>query len=133
LSLATTVSALSQNPNLNIISVDTYSLFNQASALGFTNVTDSCLSKPDICNPGDNKFLIWDDFHPTTAAHKVIADTALAAINAKSVPEPAINLGILALGAFGAMGMLKRQQKRAALVSVVQVVDAQLSHTTVEN
>ncbi|MBN3952244.1 MAG: SGNH/GDSL hydrolase family protein [Nostoc sp. NMS7] len=129
LGLAKTVSALSQNPNLNIISVDTYSLFNQASTLGFTNVTESCLSRLDICKPGDNKFLVWDGFHPTTAAHKVIADTALAAIEAKSVPEPAINLGILALGAFGAVGVLKRQQKKSAS----RVVDAQLSHTTVEN
>ncbi|MEH2237587.1 SGNH/GDSL hydrolase family protein [Nostoc sp.] len=133
LGLAQTVSALSQNPNLNIISVDTYSLFNQASALGFTNVTESCLSRLDICNPGNNKFLVWDGFHPTTAAHKVIADVALAAIEAKSVPEPSINLGILALGAFGAVGVLKRQQKRSALVSAGRVVDAQLSHTTVEN
>ncbi|MEH2210073.1 SGNH/GDSL hydrolase family protein [Nostoc sp.] len=133
LGLAQTVKALNQNPNLNIISVDTYSLFNQASALGFTNVTESCLSRPDICKPGDNKFLVWDGFHPTTAAHKEIADTALAAIEAKSVPEPAINLGILALGAFGAVGVLKRQQKRSALVSVGRVIDAQLSQTTVKN
>ncbi|MDF5736771.1 MULTISPECIES: SGNH/GDSL hydrolase family protein [unclassified Nostoc] len=129
LGLAKTVSALSQNPNLNIFSVDTYSLFNQASALGFTNVTESCLSRLDICNPGNNKFLVWDGFHPTTAAHQVIADAALAAIDAKSVPEPAINLGILALGAFGAVGVLKRQQKRSASL----VVDAIFSHTTVEN
>ncbi|MEH2400918.1 SGNH/GDSL hydrolase family protein [Nostoc sp.] len=128
LGLANTVSALNQNPNLNIISVDTYSLFNQASALGFTNVTESCLSRLDICDPGNNKFLIWDGFHPTTAAHKVIADTALVAIDAKSVPEPSINLGILALGAFGAVGVLKRQEKRSALVLAGRVVDAQLSH-----
>ncbi|MEA5601578.1 SGNH/GDSL hydrolase family protein [Nostoc sp. UHCC 0252] len=133
LGLATTVNALNQNPNLNIISVDTYSLFNQASALGFTNVTESCLSRLDICDPGNNNFLLWDDYHPTTAAHKVIAGAALAAIEAKSVPEPAINLGILALGAFGAVGVLKRQQKRSALVSAGRVIDAQLSHTTVEN
>ena len=133
LGLAETVSALNQNPNLNIFSVDIYSLFNQASALGFTNVTESCLSRPDICDPGNNKFLFWDDVHPTTAVHKVIADTALAAIDAKSVPEPSINLGILALGAFGAVGVLKRQQKRSALVPAGRVFDAQLSHTTVEN
>ncbi|MBD2535674.1 SGNH/GDSL hydrolase family protein [Nostoc flagelliforme FACHB-838] len=117
LGLAETVSALSQNQNLNIISIDTYSLFNQASALGFTNVTESCLSRPDICNPGNNKFLIWDGFHPTTAGHKVIADAALAAIEAKSVPESSSNLGILALGAFGAIGVLKRQQKRSVLTA----------------
>ncbi|WP_375505431.1 SGNH/GDSL hydrolase family protein [uncultured Nostoc sp.] len=133
LGLAETVSALSQNPNLNIISVDTYSLLNQASALGFTNVTESCLDREDICDPANNKFLIWDDYHPTTAGHKVIADTALAAIQAKSVPEPAINLGILAVGAFGTVGMLKRQQKRSALITAGRVINAQWSHTTVEN
>jgi phospholipase/lecithinase/hemolysin len=133
LGLAQTVSALSQNPNLNIIPIDTFSLFNQTSALGFTNVTESCLSRLDICDSANNKFLFWDDFHPTTAAHKLVADTALAAIEAKSVPEPAINLGILGLGAFGTVGVLKRQQKRSALVSVGRVIDAQLSHTTVEN
>ncbi|MBN3897591.1 MAG: SGNH/GDSL hydrolase family protein [Nostoc sp. NOS(2021)] len=131
--LATTVSALSENPDLNIISVDTYSLFNQASALGLTNVTESCLSNLDICNPGNNTFLIWDGLHPTTAAHKLIADAALAAIDAKSVPEPSINLGILALGAFGAIAVLKRQQKNKTLVSAGRVVDAKLSHTIVEN
>ncbi|MEH2012063.1 PEP-CTERM sorting domain-containing protein [Nostoc sp.] len=96
--------------------------------MGFTNVTESCLSRLDICDPGNNKFLIWDGFHPTTAAHQVIADAALVAIDAKSVPEPSINLGILALGAFGAVGVLKRQQKRSALVLAGRVVDAQLSH-----
>ncbi|MCW5316365.1 GDSL family lipase [Nostoc sp. KVJ3] len=133
LGLATTVNALSQNPNLNIIPIDTYSLFNQASSLGLTNVTESCLSRPDICDPGNNKFLIWDGFHPTTAAQKIIADTALAAIDAKSIPESSINLGILALGAFGAVGVLKRQQKRSVLMTAGRVADAQLSHTTVEN
>jgi phospholipase/lecithinase/hemolysin len=133
LGLAETVSTLSsQNPNLNIIPVDIYSLFNQASSLGFTDVTDSCLSSPD-CDPANNTFLFWDGFHPTTAAQKVIADTALADIEAKSVPEPSVNLGILALGAFGAVGVLKRQQKRSVLMTAGRVVDAQLSHTTVEN
>ena len=133
LGFAQTVNALSQNPNLNIIPIDIYSLFNQASALRFTNVTESCLSRLDICNPANNKFVFWDDFHPTTAVHKLVADTALAAIQAKSVPEPAINLGILAVGAFGVVGVLKRQQKRSALVSASRVFDAQLSHTTVQN
>ncbi|WP_196515585.1 PEP-CTERM sorting domain-containing protein [Nostoc sp. WHI] len=80
--------------------------------MGFTNVTESCLSRLDICNPGNNKFLIWDGFHPTTAAHQVIADRALAVIEAKSVPEPTIAWGtLLAICAFGATGILKRQQK----------------------
>ncbi|MFN6515374.1 MAG: SGNH/GDSL hydrolase family protein [Nostoc sp. CreGUA01] len=129
LGLAATVSALNQNPDLNIVPVDIYSLFNQASALGFTNVSESCLSRLDICNPVNNKFLIWDEYHPTTAAHQVIADTALAAIEAKSVPEPPTELGtLLAIATFGAVGVLKRQQKRSALTTAGLVSSAQSSH-----
>ncbi|MBW4678292.1 MAG: PEP-CTERM sorting domain-containing protein [Desmonostoc geniculatum HA4340-LM1] len=45
----------------------------------------------------------------------MIADTALAAIEAKSVPEPSTELGtLLAIATFGAVGILKRQQKSSA-------------------
>ena len=97
------------------------------------NVTESCLDRQDICDPANNKFLFWDDYYLTIAGHKLVADTALAAIEAKSVPEPSINLGILALSAFGAVGVLKRQQKRAVLMTAGRVFDPQLFHTIVEN
>ena len=43
------------------------------SAFGFTNVTDGALNDGVTTGQG---YLIWDDFHPTTAAHKLIADSA---------------------------------------------------------
>ncbi|YAG13039.1 hypothetical protein NSTC745_02355 [Nostoc sp. DSM 114161] len=87
-----------------------------------------------ICNPVNNKFLIWDYYHPTTVTHQGIADTALAAIEAKSVPEPSTELGtLLAVATFGTVGVLKRQQKRSALTTAGLVSSAQSSHTVDKN
>jgi phospholipase/lecithinase/hemolysin len=139
--LAEELGKFSNNSDLNLISVDVFSLFNQVEAnpgeFGFQNVTTPCVVGDfktilSVCSQ-PNDYLFFDSVHPTTGVQKLVADAALAAIEAKSVPEPAINLAILAFGAFGALGMLKRQQKRAAFMTPVRVVDAQLSHTTVQN
>ncbi|MFN6463577.1 MAG: SGNH/GDSL hydrolase family protein [Nostoc sp. DedVER02] len=135
--LADELDKYSNNSDLNLISVDVFSLFNQVEAnpgkFGFQDVATPCVvgnfqTIISVCSEPNN-YLFFDSVHPTTNAHKLVADAALAAIEAKSVPEPTVNLGILALGAFGAVGVLKRQQKRSA----DRVFDAQLSHTTVEN
>lgn len=97
--LAATVQTLEQNPNINIISVDVNSLFNNAIAnpanFGFTNVTTNLVpgagtdpnlrgfSLPPGTNP--NQYLFWDAIHPTASAHAFIADTALKATTA--IPE----------------------------------------------
>ncbi|MEH2286656.1 SGNH/GDSL hydrolase family protein [Nostoc sp.] len=139
--LAEELGKFSNNSDLNLISVDVFSLFNQVEAnpgkFGFKDVTNPCVvgnfqTIISVCSQ-PNDYLFFDSVHPTTGAHKLVADAALAAIEAKSVPEPAINLGILAVGTFGAVGVLKRQQKRSALMTADRVFDAQLSHTTVEN
>ncbi|MBD2409293.1 hypothetical protein FACHB389_14805 [Nostoc calcicola FACHB-389] len=63
----------------------------------------------------------------------MIADTALAAIEAKSVLEPSTELGtLLAIATFGAVGILKRQQKGLALTTADLVFSAQSSHTVVD-
>ncbi|MDZ8184595.1 MAG: hypothetical protein RMX96_07070 [Nostoc sp. ChiSLP02] len=83
-----------------------------------------------LCNPVNNKFLIWENFHPTTAGHQVIAATALAAIESQSVPEPLTELGtLLAIATFGTVGVLKRQQKSSALTTAGLMSSAQSSHT----
>ncbi|MBD2662911.1 lipolytic enzyme [Richelia sinica FACHB-800] len=108
--LATALNGFSQNPGLNIISVDTYSLFNQAIAspasFGLTNVTDPCLDtiNQTLCsNP--NEYLFWDYSHPATGVHRVIAGAALAAI-----PEPSVLLGMFALGILTTTGVVKRKK-----------------------
>jgi phospholipase/lecithinase/hemolysin len=135
--LKQTLDSLSNNQNLNIISVDTYSLFDQVKkspgTFGFTNTTNSCRVQTgqttyEFCsNP--NQYLFWDEVHPTTVAQKLIANTALAAIEAKSVPEPSTALGTLAIGAWGAVVVLNRKRKKP-LVNIASRVPGGLSTRT---
>lgn len=125
--LSNALDELSQSlSGINIISVDVNSLVKDAidGKLGFTNVTDSCLTNFDSQNPPDfdfnicdnpDTYLFWDNLHPTTAANRLVADAALKAIeaNQKSVPEPSENWGIFALGALGAGSMLKRKLEKS--------------------
>lgn len=73
------------------------------AAYGFTNTTDACLYS-GAWSPGDTScagYLYFDNVHPTTAAHRL-----LAAGFAQAVPEPATYVlmlsGLLALAAVGA-------------------------------
>ena len=102
--------------DINIYDVDVNSLFINAIAspklFGFTNVTDPCLSlsAATVCsNP--NQYLFWDDIHPTTAAHELVGNLALARLNSQPIPEPSGGLGILAFGALGAGAIAKRKYK----------------------
>jgi thermolabile hemolysin len=66
----------------NIIYYDVNEIFNLAinnpTKFGFVNVTDTCLSTERdryIVCPAPDKYLFWDDIHPSTAAHKLLAET----------------------------------------------------------
>jgi phospholipase/lecithinase/hemolysin len=134
--LATTIAALNQNPNLNIITVDAYSIFNQVIAspatFGFVNVKDPCLSPPSSICSNPNQYLFWDDVHPTTAAHELLADRAFLSIKSQEIPEPSAALGMVTLGALGA-AILKRQQKKLHIIPTNRVLDAQSSRVKVES
>lgn len=78
---------LEKEQNINIINVDTASVFDDIIAnpadFGFTNVTDEFLSSDatgleDAIGP--EKFLFWNPIHPTTRAHGFIADAALKTV-----------------------------------------------------
>ncbi len=113
---------------VNLIPLDVSGLIDNAianpSQFGFTNITDPCLTNsplffppsPDItiC-PNPNEYLFWDSLHPSSAAHKFVADAAFSAIRGASVPEPATNLGIIALGALGAVAIKRKQLKARSL------------------
>lgn len=112
--LAANFNLLSQESNVNIIPVDVNSFFNQAIAtqgqFNLTNVTDACLTQTSVCsNP--NQYLFWDDIHPTTAAHQLVGELAFTSVESKAVPEPTATLGILTIGALGAIALYKRQLK----------------------
>lgn len=86
-----------------IFQFDTFAFFNDVvadpGAFGFSNATDGCLLSPLACTEPDT-FVFWDDFHPTTAAHALIASAF-----ARTVPEPgSLLLMMLALAALAVCG-----------------------------
>jgi phospholipase/lecithinase/hemolysin len=69
-----------------VVQVDIFTLSQRVAAdprkFGFTNVTEPCLDvvAGTLCSrPG--KYAYWDGIHPTTAAHRILADTFAKAIN----------------------------------------------------
>jgi len=85
-SLAAASAILEQDPNINIINVDTKTLVDDIITnpgdFGLTNVTDNFLNS-GLDNP-DN-FLFFDNIHPTASGHKFIGDTAIKSIT--EIPE----------------------------------------------
>ncbi|MBD2046952.1 SGNH/GDSL hydrolase family protein [Coleofasciculus sp. FACHB-64] len=144
--------SLSQNlgDSINIIPLDANSLFDRVianpSEFGLRNVTEACLDKLFACAVNADKFLFWDNIHPTTTAHKILGKYAFSVLgqqteasaiasnqllrqsasatltpalvsdSQESVPEPASTFGILAFGALGAGLVLKRQQTKASSI-----------------
>ncbi|WP_298915554.1 SGNH/GDSL hydrolase family protein [uncultured Roseobacter sp.] len=114
-----------QNAGLNIYTVDTFALFNDAlnDPLGpegiydFTNVTLPCTISfandlgPNCVTDGGltleqvDSFLFADAVHPTSATHRILASEARAAV----VPVPASAL--LFLTAFGTIGVMARRRR----------------------
>jgi phospholipase/lecithinase/hemolysin len=85
LSLEKSLDVLNQElgSDTQIIKFDVYSLYQEAitepAKFGFTNVTSACLNNLATCDNPD-KFLFWDGIHPTTAAHRILAEVALKAL-----------------------------------------------------
>jgi cholinesterase len=97
----------------DVLYFDTASLFRSVvadpTAFGFANVTEPCFDKvATVCaNPGE--YLFFDDFHPTTATHALLAGRFAAAVG---VPEP----GTVALMciALAGLGVSRRAASRSA-------------------
>ena len=120
--LATLIAGSTTLADLPVATLDVMALLEDAiarpAAYGFSNVTDPCVTggyatpsqpcAPDLA--GQNRYLFWDDVHPTTAAHAIIAAAALAAI-----PEPAALL-VFGLG-LGGMLLLRRSAHSSAILA----------------
>ena len=123
--LSATLDALAtSNPAVNVIEFDFNGLLldsvTHPETAGFTNVTDACLSdytfpfdsNYTVCETPDS-YLFWDDFHPTTQAHQVVATSAFAQLHQPeltaalrqpaSVPEPGLGWGLLGFGSMVAV------------------------------
>ncbi len=79
-----------QTLNANVVAFDLFGLTNEIvtnpAVFGLSNVTDACLDALTgvVCaNP--DEYLFWDQFHPTAAAHELIAGR----VEAQVVPLPA--------------------------------------------
>ncbi|WP_337173638.1 SGNH/GDSL hydrolase family protein [Paludisphaera sp.] len=77
------------------------------SAFGLTNLTDQAAVAISMGgDPNPDHYLYWDDVHPTTAVHRLIAEAAFRAV----VPEPSS----IVLAAIGGLGIVAAARRRAA-------------------
>lgn len=87
--LASQLAALGTgNPGVDLMQFDAYSFFNNLVAdpsnYGFTNTENACLLDPNCTDP--SKYIFWDDFHPTTQAHLVLANAFARTLPLPDVP-----------------------------------------------
>ena len=85
--LAEAVSTLNSSGNLKVNLLDVHQLFRAAVAGelandGLKDTTDACTLEPAcVSSPAvQASYLFWDKIHPTTVTHRVIAESAIAAI-----------------------------------------------------
>lgn len=86
--LANRIDAFSvSHPDIQIYEFDIEALFervrNDPGAFGFTNATDPSPNFGVPNNFDSAGYLFWDDIHPTTEMHAIIADAVYADLNAQ--------------------------------------------------
>jgi phospholipase/lecithinase/hemolysin len=114
--------------SIDLITLDVRSLFNSVvtnpAQYGLTNINTPCftgaIDKPGTVCANPDEYLFWDSVHPSTAAHQILGDYALAALadwyeegvdparDPLQVAEPA-TLVMLVGGLLG-LGLVRRRQ-----------------------
>jgi phospholipase/lecithinase/hemolysin len=88
------LAGLDRTLRIHLVRVDFWSAVEHAfaapRALGFTNISEPCLTHDTLgyhqC-PEPDKYVFWDDIHPTMKGHRFLAAAALAAYAAASSPS----------------------------------------------
>jgi outer membrane lipase/esterase len=97
-----------QNATVNIVQMDLYSAFNviaaNPGAFGFANITSKCLNAANTAVSaacaaagGPDRFLFWDDIHPTARGHELIAQYATLLLSTEETGLAFAQLGQVAL------------------------------------
>jgi phospholipase/lecithinase/hemolysin len=75
----------------NILLFDVNSIFSQIisnpAKFGFTNITDAALNQIAQFGQSTDKFFFWDDVHPTTKSHLMLAKAVFAVLCPENVTE----------------------------------------------
>jgi phospholipase/lecithinase/hemolysin len=117
-----------EGDGLKVFTLDTYDLLGEIKAdpigFGFNNVSSPCWtgtftdpSSGTLCStvPDDqNKFLFWDEVHPTEAGHLLTAEFAVDALNA--VPEA--STWVMMLVGFAGLGLHAFHRSRQRAITI---------------
>ena len=83
-----------ENPEIGLYDFDVFSFFvavqSDPGAFGFSNVTDPSPNFEIPNNFDGAGHVFWDDIHPTTEMHAIVADRVFADLN-EQIPTPVIN------------------------------------------
>ncbi|MEE9424507.1 MAG: SGNH/GDSL hydrolase family protein [Methylococcales bacterium] len=106
----TLTSALAGTSGVEVVDIfnGTTDIVSDPALFGLDNVTDSCIT---TAFPDCSEYLFWDEAHPTTAGHALIADAALPhAISLTAIPLPGtLPLMISALAGMRLLGRKRLQ------------------------
>lgn len=87
------------------------SLVNNPTSFGISVVDEPCfnsLNPSTLCdNPED--YFFWDEFHLTTAAHRVVGEFVFSNLQSKSVPEPDSSLSLILVTTLSVGALIKQK------------------------